>query len=484
MMELRLRIKKTHDHFRRQQGSALILVIIILLAMTITISLIQQGNWLNTKAIIQGNQRIQAFYLAEAAVYKTLWYLAGHEGKNANWRPVNEEIRLMDDQTALVTITDWGGFLRIQAVADWHGQHKKVCVIAGQVMPRIFQSAIILGGEAYPLVVNGNNRITGDVHVGERGVEPGIIATRGFTGDKLVDGEIYRHKESVLPELNSRQLDRAFQALASSDGLSGHMERYQGDLMIDSVFIAGLQSPGLFVCGNVSIRHQSKTPLLPDGFTLRATGSINAGGQGNLGHGLILKATQVVFKDRIQAEDCQIYADSSIIFKDACHLSAQAFCAHVIRLQDEAVLRYPSVLYSPGSVEGNQLKGSIELADRAVVQGSIFFRVMDKKKRNMINDVRIEIGGSAQVTGIIYSDSDTQMKGTVYGCVAVRKFYLFVPPTTCYNWMRDATIDRTRLPESFLLPLAFEPVNGFEIVKWEKIDTPEFDEQQRIAFGE
>jgi hypothetical protein len=70
------------------------------------------------------------------------------------------------------------------------------------------------------------------------------------------------------------------------------------------------------------------------------------------------------------------------------------------------------------------------------------------------------------LVGSLLSNHTTRLEGTVYGAVATNGFTLFVPPTEYVNWLQDATIDHSRLPGAYIMPLFFSESPRMEVVKW------------------
>jgi hypothetical protein len=78
----------------------------------------------------------------------------------------------------------------------------------------------------------------------------------------------------------------------------------------------------------------------------------------------------------------------------------------------------------------------------------------------------IKVGDNAHVVGLVYSTNRTSISGTVDGMVMTDHFYFYESPTTYINWLKNARIDRTTLPEDFKIPVAFTNEPRFEILQW------------------
>ena len=92
---------KTTEGSRRNRGSAFILVIVITLAVTMVCSIVMGALFSQYKMVRRDFNEDQAMYMAEAGIYKTIWYLSGHEGRDQRWRPNNQAVSIFDKSSSL-----------------------------------------------------------------------------------------------------------------------------------------------------------------------------------------------------------------------------------------------------------------------------------------------------------------------------------------------------------------------------------------------
>jgi hypothetical protein len=86
------------------QGSALVLVLVMVTVITTIVGAVLMGALLQLRLILREKHRLQAFYLAEAGIYKAIWHLCGNGGRDIFWRPDNETIELFENQSAVITV--------------------------------------------------------------------------------------------------------------------------------------------------------------------------------------------------------------------------------------------------------------------------------------------------------------------------------------------------------------------------------------------
>jgi hypothetical protein len=454
-----------------EKGSALVLVLVILTALTILCTLILKGATLHTKAIILSERSLQAFYLAEGAIYKTLWMLSGHEGKGPDWRPVEETLSVFDDHTALVTVSDWGGFLRVTAEVTLGTQCERLRVLVGVAPPHDYDRAIITGGVGYPLVVTGNNRIVGDVLVGMKGVETGTIQGQGFVGSEPVQGRVERAQSPKIPPVDPSQFIRSIQTFQRRLSVPSAEEMLYQDVILDSTFIRAHPVRSLHVGGNVIIQAGGSDPLLPDDFSLSCSGNLTLQGFGNLGNRL-----QFVCNGQLQVLDAPdlhtglFYAEKGILLSHSGKVDGQFLSPGDIRVEGQTRLSYPSLLFCGGRLTDEAFRGQIVLAENAHVEGTVCLYPAVTIPERIPDESQIVIGSAAEVRGAIYSSRQTVFEGTLHGCIATEEFSLYVAPTTYVNWLKDATIDRTRLPADYVMPVGFNAQSQFRILEWEEMN--------------
>lgn len=468
-------IFKLKTFLKNTDGSALLLVLVIIMVLTTIIGAVLMGNFMQRRLFVKELQKIQARYLAEAAVYKTLWYLSGNGGRDVRWRPQKESIRLGEGQEARVSVTEWGGFLRVHATVilknTINGRSREVGesvqALVGETLSPPFRQAIHIGGTSYPLVVTGKTRIVGDVMVGREGVKTGRIKGRGFQGPNVVDGRITRQSQPHMPPFRAGLLQKAFRqfrtALSSPSGPDVYepltiraAEELDRDVL-RNIFIHGdlqimldandqFAGPYRFVsAGNITIRGDSR---LLERIELIAAGKIFIVGQARI-------------------KDCILYAQEGIEISEHAQIEGQFFSPTEIIIKGDAVLEYPSLIYCSGKIENGSLRGLISLDDRSVLRGTSILAPLQPRENLHRNQMRLVVAKNAKIAGAVYTSSNTELHGVVIGSVVTNKFYLFVPPTTYLNWLRDATVDRTKLPGRFRLPIVFSEKPKLDIIKWE-----------------
>lgn len=432
---------------RNTRGSALVLALGMVTIITGTIGVIMMAVQLQWRFVREEQNRIQALYLAEAGVYKTLWYLSGHGDKDIDWRPEYETIALFDEKTASISVKEWGGYLQITSAAQVQRVTKQLRALVGETPSSPFQQAIVIGGVDYPLVVTGKNRIIGGVTVGPEGVKKGRLKGRDFDGENLVDGKIERQRRPQMPHFNAAWWQRVQQKYVQA--LADSAPNSTGDLHVNlNDSTQERRGPKRFYSAkNIFL---AGTTQLPDEVELIAGGKI-------------IVADHAVLKNSV------LFGKAGIEVSGQSEITGQLLSAGDIILKEQAVLHYPSVVYCRSTFADNTWRGRIALQDQAVVRGTLILDSASWKRAEENNETIVQIPPKAKVVGAIYSMHNTEHRGEVLGSLVTGQFFLYEAPTIYLNWLQDAVTDRTQLPEGFLLPIGFSEQPRLEVLSWEEV---------------
>lgn len=457
-------MKRVHN---KNKGSALVLALVIVTVITIICSTILMGAFLQLKFIRNNIHKLQAFYLAEAGIYKTIWYLSGNEGRDPFWRTENETMELFSNQTANVSVKEWGGFLKIVSTADYKNLTKSVRVLVGEIPPAPFQQAIHIGGAGYPLVVTGKNRIIGDVTVGLKGVEKGWIKGQGFEGEKPVQGKISRKQTPKMPLFNAGLFLRAFEKYQNILKNPSGYQLFDTSSVINAELLSQSKENRIHIHGNVEINQPVFANGSQEAMMISCTGNMTVQGHIRIGGPIELVAGgKIQVRDQALLKNCILYADEGIEITDQCQIEGQLLSPGDIILRDQVTLDYPSVIYCSGRLHENTLRGQIALQNMAVVKGTVILNPKIENLRDKRDETSVYVGKNSKLIGVIYSNHYTVLDGTVYGNVSTKEFFLYVSPTTYLNWLRDATVDRSKLPGIFLMPLFFSERPRLNVMNW------------------
>lgn len=460
-------LKQTVSEMQTNKGSALVLVLVIVTAVTILCSMVLVGIYLQMKFIRRDINQIQAHYLAEAGVYKTVWYLSGNGNQNVFWRPENEVLTLFEDDTVRISVDVWGGYLLVHSNVEHKGAIKNLSTLVGEVSPEPFEQAIVIGKLDYPLVVTGKNRIIGDVTVNSDGVKTGVDLGERFEGDQLVEGKINRKQNLEMPYFNPVLFDQACEEYENivEDTID---TKKAGTEILTKKDLLNMAKDGIVqIQGNVVIEDSIKYASLSNLRRIICSDSLTIRGETILeGFMEIIVGKMLTVQDHVYINHCILYAHQGINISDSCWIQAQLLSSGDIIVSGTAIIKYPSIIYSQGYVIHNAIQGRIAIQDQAVMMGTIILQPDTEIMKEKDDQTFIEIGKQTKLVGIIYSSHFTTHKGVVYGSIATGGFYFYESPTHYLNNLINSITDRTKLPEIYRMPLLFSLKPRLDVIEW------------------
>jgi len=451
-------------NIKSEQGSALVVALMLITSMVIITSSFLMAHAARMRVAQRDLNRMQAFYAAEAGVYKTVARLSENQTVNFSQTPRNESIHLFGDTNATISLSPHGGFLKIKSTVKFRNQTEEVCALVGQTMPPSFSSAITVGGVQHALVLVGDTSIKGDVVVGHGGVKAGSLKGVGFTGDKLVHGKIEQVSPLQMPRFDDSILRQAI-AILQKKQTQALQDFFQEDEM--QIFANTSDSLEFYLAGETDL------PALLDSVSKKSTvflfsdTNISLRGAGKIQMPIEVCATGAIsINGALSFDDAIVYSPESITVSGKSGGSLQLFTQNEIIIKENANLTYPSLLYCSTHTTENKIQGSVTLKGSAHVVGAIALAGFDSTARKIRNVSRVTIEKGTALTGILYSGYETAHLGKVAGSIVTNRFILYEAPTSFHNWLKDAKVDRSKLNRRFIIPLKFGDKIKPEVVRW------------------
>lgn len=453
-----------------ERGSAMVLVLIMVTAITLVCMLMMAGTALQVKWIRKNIRQIQAVYTAEAAAAKTAWALSQRGISPDSFTDRIERLMLFGKDSAAVSVSGWGGFLQMTCTGVHQREKASIRVLLGERPPEDFQNAVICGDSRYPLVVYGKNRIIGDVVVGMEGVKTGWVNSRGFEGGILVDGKTIKTKDPRMPYFNNAFFDAAVKKYNNWLLYPAGESTVQTKGNLDSGTLNRFRGKRLIFDGNLIINDLGADTAAPGPIVIQCSGNMEIRGNSCMGKRIeFIAGGKIRIQDRADLYDVILYAHDGIDVSGQCRIEGQLLTEGEISVRDQVVLSYPSVLYCRVEKIDQTFNGQILIEDQATIYGSIILNTDENAKKFGRDSTLVRLSPGSTVTGMVYCKHYVWAGGTIFGTAAAGAFYVYDSPTQCINYLRDAVIDRTRLPERFLMPLFFSERPEYGILKWEEV---------------
>ena len=451
------------SQFQQQEGSALITVLLIITVITILIGVFSTAFILRLRFIRNSINQMQAQYIAEAGIYKTLWLLSQKDGYRLASNKKNHSIPLFEGQAGAVTIDRWGGYYDVKSSAIFRNQQYTAHAIAGETIPPELDYAVMLGSNVHPLVISGRTEINGNIAVGKKGVKN----TSRFNHGMAVPGNIEIRKELQLPYFNPVDFQNTIQdfkhLINSTNG--SHID---GNLVIDPSM--HLTDEIIHVSGNIIIEcTDDKTMIdLVEGMMLIAVGDVHISSAARLGHRLqIVCSGQIEIDADVSFDDNILYAERGIHLSAACKGNVQIISNGLIIIDGNSTLSYPSVIYSGKDTRLKKLGLGIRIHGGSSVFGAVIhWHRVSNLKTLRDNTISVIIEAGAKVDGLVYNIGDTMFEGEVSGMIATRQFRNVAGSTVYINRLDDVIINRSIMGNRAILPLSFHPNARYGILNW------------------
>jgi hypothetical protein len=152
------------------------------------------------------------------------------------------------------------------------------------------------------------------------------------------------------------------------------------------------------------------------------------------------------------------YSQKAITVEGARLISSQLLAPR-LSMDSTTVASYPSALVSLCASGSAGTRQKIHMKGGSTFEGFIF---LDSPYGGDV----VTVGSKANVTGAIYSTARVTLDGTVDGTVLASDLYFYEAPTTYLGWIRSGTIDRTALPDGFLIPSLLVGKRSYDILEW------------------
>ncbi len=335
----------------------------------------------------------------------------------------------------------WGVFemLRVEA-SHQNKRFGKIALVGGLKTPEERISLYLQDNRA-PLVLVGNSKVVGDAHIPRSGVKPGNIAGTSYYGNRLIRGRSFVSEEA-LPKIESGLVSHLESLLKSIPGQDAEfIEPDPGEPFFRSfsdkpaeIYQTGtLRLSGLAIQGNVIVR--SKTKIIVDASS-------------NL-QDILLIAPEVVIRAGSKG-NIQVIASKRVEIGESVHLQYPSAIAVID--EERAVAN---------NANSEKVPPAIQLMKDTKIQGALVY--LGPTSSNSFSP-QVVLEEKSTVQGELYCEQNLELRGAIHGSAYVGNLVVREAGSIYRDHLYNATIDASRLPESF----AGHLVNSEEktIVQW------------------
>lgn len=368
------------------------------------------------------NKRLEINYITkEYLIFNNLFAL--NYGAKLKEK-TSETIYHASGDTSNIQLKKWGAFQI--AVAKTFNGNKSIekSALIGTEKPSTLPS-LYLSDNGQPLKLGGATKIEGIAFLPERGVERAYISGKNYLNKELVYGE-KKKSDRFLPKLNTEfsnlNLESFIKDVVKID-----------DIQKDTVFSFNNPTTLFSTIEAIYIRNNIKGNVIIHSFD-----SIYVSAESSL-QNVILISPIVHFEKGFKG-NVQVVAHQSIS------------CEEGVRLT------YPSTLVLNEEQSYLGLKSATIFIDENVqVRGGV---LLLSKVNNFRKPVRLFIAEKSTLSGIVYNQGTTEIKGVIIGSLYTNAFDLKTAGGQYSNHIVDAEISSKKLPDSFMIPNWLEVENN------------------------
>lgn len=262
------------------------------------------------------------------------------------------------------------------------------------------------------LNISGRTKLVGNAAVPGGRIKPSFIENQSFQGNQLITGNVTEPKRP-FPQLDS-QLKTALSSLTTSNLRS--MKTHSISELPDSLSHSFLEETQVY--------YSADSIAILDN---------------QLSGNVILCAERAVYISPFCKADNVIIVAPRIYIADRFSGALQCFATEKINVSENVHLTYPSALV----LQGKKTE-ELNIDSEVYVEGTI---IVNKDKE--AEKGSLEISNGVKITGLVISNGATQLKGAVHGQVITNEFYLKTGSGFYKNYLLNAEVDVTKLPDWF-----------------------------------
>jgi hypothetical protein len=368
-----------------------------------------------------------------------------------------------DGAEASLRVYPWGLY-ELAVARGWAGRAVEVqTAVLASVPDSLFKRALCFGNLEHDLILTGRTKITGDVSLRRGSASVGTLPDVKPPRFLPVTGSIKREPAAPYP-LPVKAILRE-SVLALEDLLQGSEEATSGFLKITGSMSPGDSWPDTAVwqgvSGSLALNKELRAKNHPIYIAVDGEILIERGARLS-GPIALLAAGRIMVSEGASLHDALMYSRKGIEYHNHSECSCQLLAPRIL-IGEGALLEYPSAVAAlPGRAPLGR-EPQVKLASGSHVEGfvGIFSSVGGSGE-----DPPLLLEPGASVSGAVYSDRSMTLDGDVIGSVFTRDFQFTQPPTKYTGWIRSGTIDRSRLPEGFLVPVLLGALKGKGVLQW------------------
>ncbi len=437
------------------KGSAIITVLVFLTITVLLISFLVLHRYMQSKLIINYEQKIQTNLNSKSIVF---YFLQNYQHKvnSKIYDPATFDKNLFGNDSSTVTYKPWGLLIEATGTSKIGKTRAERQFLISRSPTQVFQAAIVMGNTRNPLVVSGTTGILGDIYVGPQGIKSGTLRGRRFKGTTLVKGKVNKSSASQMPDIEIDMLEYQKRQLRIT--MTSNLSISEANISDTRLILENYT----YVCSQSELDELMKTNYR------------TIVGPGKIIFPESVSVNGLNFENRIT-----IYSEQSLSL-NASGINHSLVFARSLKMQNtqasgsQFFATDNMSITGTGDLDYNCIAGlfsNIPWKDQEnfIINGNVLFQgtvimintAVDSDKRSY----RLKIEDNAKVRGLIYTPHYTHLSGNVDGTVMTNYFYFYKSPSSYINWLYDVLIDRMVFSENFVIPVGMKTASDLHIYR-------------------
>jgi hypothetical protein len=436
------------NKFGYSKGSALIIVLIVLLLVMILFSMVILYGSYHFKLASKDLNETKAFYMAESGIEAALASLNSGPDKVLSFSDT-----VNGSGSFYVDVKPFGAFLLCTSTGKSANVLQTIKCLIGCKVEGKFKNVLNLGGQDYPLMLAGKTKIVGDVLVSSAGVLPGRFKGQGFSGEKLVDGEIIQSPVKRLPDYDQSIINNYLENFRGRPFENGTV--YSTTFMLSDDNISEINSDSILLYESDLVINLEKETLDLTGKSLRVEGQLRISGDSKImGYGAIETENDISVEGNSIIKDVVLISKKDALFKDESKFAGQLISFGRTEFAEQASTANNATLVNVGDKNDNDR--CIYLSGYGEIEATIISDIQSKdisRPGESAISKNIELSGNCHFRGAIYNTGYSQISGSIKGSLSTNYLYLYDAPTVYIDWLVNTTIENIDNPD--ILPAVF-----------------------------
>lgn len=285
-----------------------------------------------------------------------------------------------------------------------------------------------------PVSITGDAQIKGDAYLPAAGIQRAYVGGKGFTGNKLVEGNIHKSGKTLIPlqQDAKQQLSRLFKPKDTY-----HRMNFS-DISSGQPLYRSFSDTTLLIYSNLPVQ---LTTSLSGNIIVYSSEQVQISSAAVLSDVLVVSPViQVAPGFR---GNTQLFASDSIAVGNNCYFT---YPSALVLVKRDDILTVPYISLGTGS----RFTGSV-------------FALQNPASSH---EVVVRIFSGTVLTGELYSEGYVDIQGKVAGSVFCNKLIYKNSSSTYLNHLVDGKIDHTALPGAFVGSRLFDSDTKKRVVKW------------------